>query len=111
MHCAQRDKHLMGKFQFLGRFVPLLIGVAVMMLTGLAIGDARAAWPERTVTIIVPFPPGGPNDLLGRLLAAELAPRLGQNVIVENRAGAVGNIGITAAARANPDGYAMLCTT
>jgi len=101
----------MGKFQFLGRFVPLLIGVAVMMLTGLAIGDARAAWPERTVTIIVPFPPGGPNDLLGRLLAAELAPKLGQNVIVENRAGAVGNIGLTAGARAAPDGYTLVVVT
>jgi len=100
----------MGKFQFLGRFVPLLIGVAVMMLTGLAIGDARA-WPERTVTIIVPFPPGGPNDLLGRLLAAELAPKLGQNVIVENRAGAVGNIGLTAGARAAPDGYTLVVVT
>ncbi|HET9175574.1 MAG TPA: tripartite tricarboxylate transporter substrate binding protein BugD, partial [Pseudolabrys sp.] len=44
---------------------------------------ALAAWPDRTITIIVPFPPGGPNDLLGRLLAAELAPKLGQNVIVE----------------------------
>ena len=75
-----------GKFQYLGRFIPLLAGVAVMVLTALAIGDARAAWPERTVTIIVPFPPGGPNDLLGRLLAVELAPKLGQNVIVENRA-------------------------
>src|SRR5215469_787114 len=110
MHCAQRDKHLMGKFQFLGRFVPLLIGVAVMMLTGLAIGDARA-WPERTVTIIVPFPPGGPNDLLGRLLAAELAPKLGQNVIVENRAGAVGNIGLATGARAAPDGYTLVVVT
>ena len=57
---------------------------------------ARAAWPDRTITIIVPFPPGGPNDLLGRLLAAELAPKLGQNVIVENRAGAVGNISLAA---------------
>jgi tripartite-type tricarboxylate transporter receptor subunit TctC len=101
----------MGKFQCLDRFVPLLIGVAVMMLTGLAIGDARAAWPERTVTIIVPFPPGGPNDLLGRLLAAELAPKLGQNVIVENRAGAVGNIGLTAGARAAPDGYTLVVVT
>jgi tripartite-type tricarboxylate transporter receptor subunit TctC len=72
---------------------------------------ASAAWPERTITIIVPFPAGGPNDLLGRLLAAELAPKLGQNVIVENRTGAVGNIGISAAARAAPDGYTFLCST
>ena len=74
-------------------------------------GPARADWPERTITIIVPFPPGGPNDLLGRLLAAELAPKLGQSVIVENRSGAVGNIGIAAGARAAPDGYTLLVTT
>jgi tripartite-type tricarboxylate transporter receptor subunit TctC len=78
---------------------------------GLLAPAAQAAWPERTVTLIVPFPAGGPNDLLGRLLAAELQPKLGQSVIVENRAGAVGNIGIAAAARAAPDGYTILCTT
>src|SRR5450432_1787261 len=71
-------------------------------------GEARAAWPERTITIIVPFPAGGPNDLLGRLLAAELAPKLGHNVIVENHIGAVGNLGISAAARAEPDGYTLV---
>jgi tripartite-type tricarboxylate transporter receptor subunit TctC len=84
--------------------------VAVLSLLCPLLGfaaPADAAWPERTITIIVPFPPGGPNDLLGRLLAAELAPRLGQNVIVENRAGANGNIGIAAGARAAPDGYTL----
>src|SRR3954469_16437062 len=81
----------------------------VAVLTLLTAPAARAAWLERTVAIIVPFPPGGPNDLLGRLLAAELAPKLGHSVIVENRAGAVGNIGIAAAAHAAPDGYTLLC--
>jgi tripartite-type tricarboxylate transporter receptor subunit TctC len=80
-----------------------------LVLAGLS--EARAAWPERTITIIVPFPAGGPSDLLGRLLAAELAPKLKQNVIVENRIGAVGNIGISAAARAEPDGYTLLVVT
>jgi tripartite-type tricarboxylate transporter receptor subunit TctC len=86
---------------------------AALVLTGAlpASESARAAWPERTITIIVPFPPGGPNDLLGRLLAAELAPKLGQNVIVENRAGAVGNIGLAAGARAAPDGYTLVVVT
>ena len=74
-------------------------------------GAAHAAWPERTITIIVPFPAGGPNDLLGRLLAAELAPKLGQNVIIENRVGAVGNIGLAAGARAAPDGYTLVVVT
>jgi tripartite-type tricarboxylate transporter receptor subunit TctC len=76
-----------------------------------SVDDAQAAWPERTIVLIVPFPPGGPNDLLGRLLAAELAAKLGQSVIVENRAGATGNIGIAAAARAAPDGYTLLIVT
>jgi len=84
---------------------------AILLLITLTAGEARAAWPERPVTIIVPFPPGGPNDLLGRLLAAELAPKIGQSVIVENRAGAVGNIGIAAGARAAPDGYTLLIVT
>src|SRR5262245_22182885 len=57
-------------------FISFTGAVAAMLLAVLASGEARAVWPERTVTIIVPFPPGGPNDLLGRLLAAELAPKL-----------------------------------
>ena len=73
--------------------------------------EARADWPERTITIIVPFPAGGANDLLGRLLAAELAPTLGQNIVVDNRVGAAGNIGLSAAARAPADGYTLLVTT
>ena len=86
---------------------------AALVLAGSVLKSsvARAAWPDRTITIIVPFPPGGPNDLLGRLLAAELAPNLGQNVIVENRAGAVGNIGLAAGARAAPDGYTLVVVT
>jgi tripartite-type tricarboxylate transporter receptor subunit TctC len=87
-----------------------VVAMLALLLAGSG-GEARAAWPEHTITIIVPFPPGGPNDLLGRLLAAELAPKLGQNVIVENRVGAVGNIGISAAARAVPDGYTLLVVT
>src|SRR5262249_48474836 len=92
-------------------FLSFTGGVAAMVLAVLATRAAGAAWPERTVTIIVPFPPGGPNDLLGRLLAAELAPKLGQSVIVENRAGAVGNIGLATGARAAPDGYTLVVVT
>ena len=87
------------------------LALSMLLLAAVAAGTAHAAWPERTITIIVPFPPGGPNDLLGRLLAAELATKLGQSVIVENRAGAVGNIGIAAGARAAPDGYTLTVTT
>jgi tripartite-type tricarboxylate transporter receptor subunit TctC len=85
--------------------------ICSLLFAAFAGRPAHAVWPERTISIIVPFPPGGPNDLLGRLLAAELSQKLGQNVIVENRAGAVGNIGIAAASRTAPDGYTLLCVT
>src|ERR1019366_1883062 len=71
-------------------------------------GPVRAAWPERTITIIAHFAPGGSNDLLARLIASELGPVLKQAVIVENRPGANGNIGLSAAARATPDGYTLV---
>lgn len=85
-------------------FTVIVIGLMSMF----AVTAARAAWPERTITIIVHFAPGGANDLLGRLIAAELSPILGQSVIVVNRPGANGNIGVDAAAHASPDGYTLL---
>src|SRR5712671_529976 len=83
-------------------------GAVAMLAIAAAPAPANAAWPERGLTIIVHFAPGGANDLLGRLIAAELAPVLGQSVVVENRPGANGNIGLTAAARATPDGYTLV---
>ena len=80
---------------------------AAVVIAALA-GPARAEWPERPIVIIEHFAPGGANDLLGRLIAAELGPALGQSVVVENRPGANGNIGLTAAARAAPDGYTLV---
>jgi len=73
--------------------------------------QSRAGWPERPITIIVPFASGGATDLIGRLLARELAQRLGERVSVENLAGDVGNVGLRAAASARPDGYTLLVTT
>src|SRR5262249_24953919 len=78
---------------------------AITLLTALGASATHAAWPDRTITIIVIFAPGGSNDLLGRLIAAELTPVLGQNVIVENRPGANGNIALAAGARAPPHGH------
>jgi len=85
-------------------FTAIVIG----LMSIFAVTVARAAWPERTITVIVHFAPGGANDLLGRLMAAELSPILGQSVIVVNRPGANGNIGVDAAAHASPDGYTLL---
>lgn len=69
---------------------------------------SQEAWPAHPIRIISPYPPGGTTDILARLLAQKLQSRLGQNVIVENRAGAAGNIGTDYVAKAKPDGYTFL---
>ena len=69
---------------------------------------AQAAWPERPITIVVPYAPGGAADALARVLAAKMGPKLGTSVIVDNRAGASGTIGASYAAKAQPDGYTVL---
>jgi tripartite-type tricarboxylate transporter receptor subunit TctC len=71
-------------------------------------GPARADYPERQVTMIVCFPPGGGTDIAARLISTKLGDALGKPVIVENRGGAGGNIGINVAARAVPDGHTLL---
>jgi tripartite-type tricarboxylate transporter receptor subunit TctC len=72
--------------------------------------SAQGTWPTRTITMIVPFPPGGQADLAARPVAASLEKILGQPVVVENRGGAGGSVGNAAVARAEPDGYTILMT-
>ncbi|MFM7570700.1 MAG: Bug family tripartite tricarboxylate transporter substrate binding protein [Betaproteobacteria bacterium] len=69
---------------------------------------AAQEYPARTIQLIVPFPPGGPTDIVGRLVAQRLSDGLGRPVVVENRPGAGGTVGSTAAAKAAPDGYTLL---
>ncbi|MES2537586.1 MAG: tripartite tricarboxylate transporter substrate binding protein [Pseudomonadota bacterium] len=84
----------------------------LIVLTTLALsfgaGIAHAAWPEKPITLIVPWAAGGSTDILARLLADHLTRSLGQTVIVENKPGASGNIGSHAVARSRPDGYTLL---
>src|SRR5918995_7404273 len=66
------------------------------------------AWPARPIRFILPFPPGGGTDILGRMIAERLSAHLGQPVVAENRGGAGGNVGTEAAAKSAPDGYTIV---
>ncbi len=84
---------------------------AGLALLAVALPAARAqSYPAKPVTILVPQAPGGTNDALGRILAQKLTERLGQSFVVDNRAGAGGNIGTAMAAKAPKDGYTLLLT-
>src|SRR6516165_3220690 len=88
------------------KFLDLLAGAAALPAVS---RFARAqAYPSRPVRIIVGFPPGGPSDILARLMGQRLSERLGQPFIIENRPGATGNIATEAVARAPPDGHTLL---
>ena len=88
-----------------------LLALALAGLTGIAATfsaatvQAQAAWPTKPVRIIVPYPPGGPVDQLARAIGPKLGERLGQTIVIDNKAGAGGSLGVDAAIKAEPDGY------
>ena len=83
---------------------------ALFFFLGIALSLAAAAqpYPSKPVRLIIPFPPGGSNDVVGRVIGAQLAGRLGQSVVIDNRGGGGGTIGINAAAKSPADGYTLL---
>jgi tripartite-type tricarboxylate transporter receptor subunit TctC len=86
----------------------MLVGTAVLACASLA---AAQSYPSKPVRLIIPFPPGGPTDIFGRMVAQHLADAFKQQVIADNRPGAGGNIGVELAAKAPPDGYTLTCFT
>ncbi len=81
------------------------LSVAVLSLSAISAPALAQAWPNRPIQIIVPFPAGGPVDILARVLAPKISEKVGQPVVIENRGGGGGTIGIQAAVTAQPDGY------
>jgi tripartite-type tricarboxylate transporter receptor subunit TctC len=89
----------------------LLAGLTACLALPAGMAPAADAFPSRTVTLVVPFAAGGSTDLIARIIAEKMTEDLGQTVIVENKAGAGGNIGADAVAKADPDGYTILMGT
>ncbi|WP_424812713.1 Bug family tripartite tricarboxylate transporter substrate binding protein [Roseococcus sp. YIM B11640] len=81
------------------------------LLAAPVIAQAQGTWPQRPVRIVVPFPPGGSNDVIARPLAEKLQQRLGQPVVIENRAGASGAIGAAQVAQSAADGHTLMVTS
>ena len=79
-----------------------------LVLLCAALGAAAQGYPNRAVTIVVPYPPGGLIDIVARILQPRLQTELGQSVVIENRSGAGGNVGAEAVAKSAPDGYTLL---
>lgn len=82
--------------------------IAALLLSSATLVTAQNAWPTRAITMVVPFPPGGLADLVARPVAEAMSRELGQPVVIENKAGAGGGIGMGQVAKAKPDGYTIL---
>ena len=82
--------------------------LALIVAFGAALAHAQSHYPAKPVRLIIPFPPGGSNDVVGRVVAAQLGERLGQGVVIDNRGGGGGTIGMNAAAKSPADGYTLL---
>ena len=83
--------------------------IVLMFIVALvASGAAAQSYPTKPVRLVSPYPPGGANDILARIIGQKLGESLGQQIVIENRGGATGNIGAEYVAKAAPDGYTIL---
>lgn len=85
-----------------------VLAASLLLVPLLAAGQTAAPWPTKSITLVVTYPPGGGADAMARLIAPKLGEALGQNVIVENKPGAGGQIGAAAVAKAVPDGHTLM---
>ncbi len=92
-------------FEMCGLLLALLSVLAVTAVSGFAAADP---YPSKPIRLIIPFPPGGSNDIVGRLIAAKLSESLGKQIVIDNRGGAGGVLGTEIAAKSAPDGYTLL---
>ena len=90
---------------------PFTLLAALSMAVAASFGALAQTYPSKPVTIVVPFPPGGSSDMIGRALAQKMSESLGQSVVVENKPGATGAIGATVVKNAHPDGYTLLVSS
>ena len=91
-----------------GRPPAIALIVLVAIAASMTDACAQSGYPSRSIRFIVPYPPGGPTDLMARSMSGRLSEALGQTVVVDNRAGAGGNVGAEIAAKSPPDGYTLL---
>src|SRR5262245_11249033 len=89
------------------RLASIVLGAALLAACAAVARASDPAWPQRPIRLIVPFPAGASTDIIARILAQKMGQQLGQQIVIENRAGASGNIGADAIAKAAPDGYTI----
>ncbi|MBI3042139.1 MAG: tripartite tricarboxylate transporter substrate binding protein [Betaproteobacteria bacterium] len=89
----------------------ILVGFAIAVQLAASGGAAAQSYPSKPIRLLLPFPPGSPSDIVGRILGQKLSEQLGENLVPDNRVGAGGNLGLGVAAKSPPDGYTVVITS